>query len=114
YRFYQNYYDYIQGNESLVRRGREFDYFHYKPWYYSSNLGISLHGEVILNHIGIDLQFGYNLYKPGYKLEWRINEGWENTPREIPESWVLGELNGEYKMKHRISTRLGLKYYLIG
>lgn len=114
YRFYQNYYDYIQGNESLVRTGREFDYFHYKPWYYSSNLGISLHGEVILNHIGIDLQFGYNLYKPGYKLEWRINEGWENTPREIPESWVLGELNGEYKMKHRISTRLGLKYYLIG
>ncbi len=114
YRFYQNYYDYIVGNESLVQDGREFDYFKNNPWYYSTNLGVSLHGEIFLNHLGIDLQVGYNFYKPAYKLDWRINEGWDNTPREIPEWWILGELNGAYKMKHRISTRLGLKYYLIG
>tara|TARA_R110002012_G_scaffold43974_5_gene118583 strand:- start:2999 stop:4264 length:1266 start_codon:yes stop_codon:yes gene_type:complete len=114
YRFYQHYYDYIEGNESLVQPGREFDYFRSDPWYYATNLGISLHGEIFLNHVGIDLQLGYNLHKPAYKLEWRINEGWDNTPREIPKTWVLGELDGSYKKKHRISSRLGLKYYLIG
>lgn len=114
YRFYQHYYDYIEGNESLVQPGREFDYFRSNPWYYASNLGISVHGEIFLNHVGIDLQLGYNLHKPAYKVDWRINEGWDNTPREIPKSWVLGELDGTYKKKHRISSRLGLKYYLIG
>ncbi len=114
YRFYQHYYDYIEGNESLVQSGREFDYFKSDPWYYATNLGVSIHGEIFLNHFGIDLQLGYNLHKPAYKMEWRINEGWDNTPREIPQSWVLGELDGSYKKKHRISSRLGLKYYLIG
>lgn len=114
YRFYQHYYDYINGNESLVQDGREFDYFRNDPWRYSTNFGLSLHGEIFLNHVGIDLQLGYNFHKPAYKMEWRINEGWDNTPREIPRSWVLGELDGTYKKKHRISSRLGLKYYLIG
>tara|TARA_R100000306_G_scaffold14485_2_gene17959 strand:+ start:1971 stop:3086 length:1116 start_codon:yes stop_codon:yes gene_type:complete len=77
YRFYQHYYDYINGNESLVQAGREFDYFKGNPWYYASNLGITVHGEIFLNHVGIDLQLGYNLHKPAYKLEWRINEGWD-------------------------------------
>ncbi|CAM3511363.1 acyloxyacyl hydrolase [Aequorivita lipolytica] len=114
YRFYQHYYDYIEENESLVQAGREFDYFKSNAWYYASNLGVSIHGEIFLNHVGIDLQLGYNLHKPAYKLDWRINEGWVNTPREISKSWVLGELDDSYKKKHRISTRLGLKYYLIG
>ncbi|MCB0465032.1 MAG: acyloxyacyl hydrolase [Aequorivita sp.] len=114
YRFYQHYYDYIKGNESLVQAGREFDYFKSNPWYYATNLGVSLHGEIFLNHVGIDLQLGFNLHKPAYKLDWRINEGWDNTPREISSTWVLGELDGSYKQKYRISSRLGLKYYLIG
>ncbi|MDC8000289.1 acyloxyacyl hydrolase [Aequorivita todarodis] len=114
YRFYQHYYDYIEGNESLVQPGREFDYFRSNPWYYSTNLGLSLHGEIFLNHVGIDLQLGINFHKPAYKMEWRINEGWDNTPREISDTWVLGTLDGTYKKKNRISSRLGLKYYLIG
>lgn len=114
YRLYEHYYDYIKDNESLVQAGREYDYFKSNPWYYSTNLGISVHGEVLLNHIGIDLQLGYNLHKPAYQLEYRINEGWDNTPREIPRYWVLGELGSKYKMKQRISSRLGMKYYLIG
>lgn len=114
YRFYQHYYDYIDEKQSLVQEGREFDYFNGNAWYYASNLGVSLHGEVFLNHVGIDLQLGYNLHKPAYKAEWRINEGWENTPSEIPRSWVLGEINSKYKKKQRISARLGLKYYLFG
>lgn len=114
YRFYKGYYDYIKGNESLVQTGREFDYFKGNPWYYASNLGVSIHGEVFLNHWGIDLQLGFNLHKPAYKMDYRINEGWDNAPREIPNSWLLGELDSGYKKKFRISSRLGLKYYLIG
>ena len=114
YRFYESYYDYIKENESLVREGKEFSYFKNNPWNYSTNLGVSINGEIFLNHVGIDLQVGLNLHKPTYQLEWRINEGWENTPKEIPEYWVLGELNTDYKIKYRLSTRLGLKYYLIG
>lgn len=114
YRSYQHYYEYIKGNESLVQPGREYDYFRSDPWRYSTNIGMSIHGEIFLNHIGIDLQLGYNFHKPAYKLDYRINEGWENTPREIPTDWVLGTLNSKYKLKHRISSRLGLKYYLIG
>ncbi|QAA81200.1 deacylase [Aequorivita sp. H23M31] len=113
-RLYEHYHNYIIDNESLVQTGREFEYFKDNPLYYASNLGISIHGEVFLNHIGIDLQLGYNIYKPAYKLDYRINEGWENTPREIPTDWVLGDLNFKYKIKHRISSRIGLKYYLIG
>ena len=113
-RFYQHYYKYITDDGSLVQDGREYDYFRKDPWFYSTNLGISLHGEVFLNHFGIDVQLGFNLHKPAYKMEYRINEGWKDTPREIPTSWVLGELGTEYKIKHRISSRLGLKYYLIG
>ncbi len=114
YRFYQHYYDYIEGNESLVQAGREFDYFRSNSWYYSTNLGLSLHGEIFLNHVGIDIQLGVNFHKPAYKMDWRINEGWDSTPREIPEYWVLGELDGSYKKKQLISSRLGLKYYLFG
>ncbi|WGF92116.1 acyloxyacyl hydrolase [Aequorivita marisscotiae] len=114
YRFYQHYYDYIAGNESLVQAGREFDYFRSNPWYYASNVGITVHGEIFLNHFGIDVQLGYNLHKPAYKIDWRINQGWDNPPREIPRSWVLGEYNSGFKKKSRVSSRLGLKYYLIG
>lgn len=114
YRYYEHYYNYIKNNESLVQAGREYDYLKSDPWYYATNLGISVHGEVFLNHIGIDLQLGYNLHKPTYQLEWKINEGWEQTPREIPTYWELGELGSKYKIKRRISSRLGMKYYLIG
>ncbi len=114
YRFYQHYYDYINGNESLVQNGKEFAYFKSNPWYYASNLGVSLHGEIFLNHVGIDVQLGYNFHKPAYKIEWQINEGWDNAPREISDTWMLGELDSKFKKKYRISSRLGLKYYLIG
>ncbi|WP_026452166.1 acyloxyacyl hydrolase [Aequorivita capsosiphonis] len=114
YRFYQHYYDYIKGNESLVQAGREFDYFRSNPWYYATNLGLSIHGEIFLNHVGIDLQLGYNLHKPAYKMDYRINEGWQDAPREISKGWVLGTIDSKFKKKYRLSSRLGLKYYLIG
>lgn len=114
YRFYEHYYDYIVGNESLVQKGREFHHYQSNPRLNASNFGISLNGELLLNHVGVDLQLGINVHKPGYKLDWRINHGWANTPREIGENWVLGEFDRYYYAKRWISTRLGIKYYLIG
>ncbi|MBT0607901.1 acyloxyacyl hydrolase [Aequorivita echinoideorum] len=114
YRFYQHYYDYIQRNESLVQDGREFENYGSAPFWYATNFGISVQGEILLNQVGMEFQVGYNLHKPAYKIDWRINEGWDNTPREIPESWMLGEYDFKFKRKYRIATRLGLKYYLIG
>jgi hypothetical protein len=116
YRFYQNYYNYIVDNESLVQDGREFDHFKELPFWSASNLGLYINGELLLNHVGIEVQVGFNVYKPAYALDWRINQGWEIIPREIPENSQieLGEYNTYYHIKHLISSRLGLKYYVIG
>ncbi len=113
YRFYEGYYYYIKNNESLVQDGREFEAFKTRPIWYASNLGVNLHGELLLSHIGIDVQLGFNLFKPAYKIDWRINKGWEYVPQEIPEhsNIVLGELDSYFKIKQLISTRLGLTYY---
>ncbi|MGB1137244.1 MAG: hypothetical protein ACPGZQ_08325, partial [Flavobacteriaceae bacterium] len=45
-------------------------------------------------------------------IDWRINEGWDYPPRELPLNWVLGEYNTKYQLKKHLSTRLGLRYYL--
>ncbi|MGK0385931.1 MAG: hypothetical protein ACI849_000536 [Patiriisocius sp.] len=114
YRFYQHYYDYISNNESLVQDGREFEEFKENPFYSASNLSIYVNTEFLLNHIGIDFSIGYNIFKEAYAIDWRINEGWVNTPREIPEYWILGEFNSKYELKKSINSRLGIKYYLLG
>ncbi|MGV6832377.1 MAG: acyloxyacyl hydrolase [bacterium] len=115
YRFYQNYYDYIDDNESLVQDGREFSDLRDNAFWNASNIGLTLNGELLLNHIGIDVQFGFNIHKPAYGIDWRINEGWEIVPQVIPEesNIVLGELNTKYRIKKLISSRFGLKYYFI-
>ena len=113
YRFYQHYYDYINNNESLVQDTREFEYLKQNPFKNATNLSVYLNTEILLDHFGLDFSAGYNLFKEAYKVDWRINEGWTNTPREIPEGWVLGEFNSKYKLKKAINTRLGIKYYLI-
>jgi hypothetical protein len=112
YRFYQHYYDYIADNESLVQDGREFDEFKTAPGWNASNISIFGSGEVLLNHVGIEVAIGINLHKPAYKIDWRINQGWDNTPRDIPDFWQLGEFDTKYRLKQTIATRMGLKYYL--
>ncbi len=70
----------------------------------------------MLNHFGVNLQIGFNIHKPAYNIDWRINQGWDVVPREIPENSaiVLGDFGTKFKLKKLISSRLGLKYYLIG
>lgn len=112
YHFYEHYYQYIKNNYSLVQPYQEFHHFHKNPKRFASNLGFHLHGELLLNHIGIVTGLGYDIYKPAYKLDWRLNAGWKDTPVEIPDTWVLGEYSTYFKLKYRISARLGLKYYV--
>ena len=114
YRFYQHYYDYIVDNESLVQPGREFEDFRDSPGWSAANIMISAEGELLLNHIGLTFMIGANIHKPAYDIDWRINQGWDNTPRDIPEEWMLGEYNSKYQLKKLIATRLGLRYYLFG
>jgi hypothetical protein len=113
YRFYQHYYDYINNNESLVQGSREFEYLKQNPFKNATSLSLYLNTEILLDHFGLDFSVGYNLNKEAYQIDWRINEGWVNTPREIPEGWVLGEFNTKYNLKKSINTRLGIKYYLL-
>jgi hypothetical protein len=114
YRYYQHYYDYIAENESLVQPGREFEDFTNSPTWSASAITLFAEGELLLNHIGLTFSVGANIHKPGYDIDWRINQGWDHTPREIPENWMLGEYNSKYKLKKAIATRLGLRYYLFG
>ena len=114
YRFYQQYYDYISNNESLVQDGQEFDFYAENPGRYGSNFGLFLKGEVLLNHFGLEGFLGFSLHKPAYKIDWRLNEGWDNPPRVLPPNWVFGQYDTKFTLKHIISTRLGIKYYLIG
>ncbi|MEM7084698.1 MAG: acyloxyacyl hydrolase [Bacteroidota bacterium] len=114
YRYYEHYHDYIKNNESLVQEGQELARLKDSPFYNGSAHGLFITGEVLLNHVGIEAYLGANLHKPAYQIDWQMNEGWDNTPREIPPNWVLGELDSKYKKKKLISSRLGLKYYLLG
>jgi hypothetical protein len=114
YRFYEHYYDYISTNQFLVRDGEEFSNLKNNPVWNASTLGFFISGEMILlNHFALEARVGINFRKPAYAIDWRYNQGWDNTPREIPENWILGEFNSKYKLKKLISSKLGLKYYLI-
>lgn len=112
YRFYEHYYDYIRNNEFVVRDGQEFDSYRTAPWNNATNIALYTKAELQLNHIGIELILGVNIHKPGYKIDWYINEGWDLAPREIPDFWIFGSFNSKYKFKQIFTTRLGAKYYL--
>lgn len=118
YRFYQNYYDYIKNNESLVQDGRDYDYLKKSPFWNATNFGLTVNGEILLNHIGIDVQFGFNIHKPAYRIDWTLNQGYGVVPKTIPEDhsriFGLGELDTYYQLKRLVSGRFGLKYYVIG
>jgi hypothetical protein len=106
YRFYEHYYDYIENGEALVMSLAP--YFQKNAFGYASCLGFMASGEVMLDHVGIELGIGVNIYKPFYKLDWQLNEGFI-----YDEVFYPGELTWYYEFKRSISSRLGLKYYLL-
>jgi hypothetical protein len=104
-RFYESYYNHIQNEGELINE--MYPELKRNPILKSSSFGVFAAGEVLLSHVALEMQIGFNFYKPFYKVDWKLNQG------EIiyDGSYQLGELNWYYNVKHLISSRLGLKYY---
>lgn len=110
YRFYQNYYDYIINEGELLE---EYPLFSEIPYRYATNYGLFASAEILLGHVGFEFDLGLNIHKPFYAIDWKLNEGVEYQNPEGETIVVLGELDWYYEIKRTISSRLGLKYYLI-
>ena len=106
YRFYENYYHYIQNGQLVAEMYPDLKK---NPLAKASSFGMFADGEVLMNHIGIELNIGFNFYKPFYKVDYKLNEG-----KIIDDgSYQLGKLDWYYNVKHLISSRFGLKYYAL-
>ncbi len=100
YRFYQDYYDFIKNDQNLSQD----DFLHLK----ASNFALSANSEILLSHVGIELELGLNLYKPIYKYDYELTNGTiKNGIYQKPK------LDWYYEIKKTVSSRLGLKYYLL-
>lgn len=100
YRFYKDYYDFVKNDSYLSTKNN--------TKLLASNFALFANSEILLSHFGIELEFGVNLYKPIYKYDYEINNGKiKNGVYEKPE------LDWYYDIKKTISSRLGLKYYLL-
>lgn len=110
YRFYEHYYDYIKNNEDLV--ANQLPHFADNPYGYATNFGLFATSELLLGHVGFEFDLGINIYKPFYKIDWQLNQGYSFEHSNGNTVEVLGELDWYYEIKRTISTRLGLKYYL--
>lgn len=109
YHFYEHYYDYIVNGETLVKTQEP--HFKNRPIINASSWGVFGSAELLLGHVGMEMNVGINFFKPFYKIDWQLNKGYTNFPNGI-ETIVAGKLNSYYKIKHRIFSRMGLKYYL--
>lgn len=90
YSFYQHYYDYIKEYEVAP-------YFE-NPFINASNVYVSVGVEALFGNIGIDWEGGLNLYKPFFKVHYKLEEE---------------TLDNIYNLKNRFLGRLGLKLYAI-
>lgn len=106
YRFYEQYYDYIKENRALIQD--QVPFFRENPYRYATNFGAFVTTELFLGHVGIEFDIGINFYKPFYKIDWQLSQGYFYNN----EYTRLGELNSYYKIKRTVSSRLGVKYYL--
>ncbi|MCF6307374.1 MAG: acyloxyacyl hydrolase [Flavobacteriaceae bacterium] len=114
YRFYQNYYDYIINEGELVLEDNP--HFIEKPFLYSTNFSAFITSELLLGHIGTEVTIGYNIYKPFYETDWRLNKGFywnfEYPDGSSEQKYVYGKKEKYDKLKKVISLRFGLRYYL--
>ncbi|WP_103865587.1 acyloxyacyl hydrolase [Aquimarina sp. I32.4] len=106
YRFYEHYYDHINDNKELI--SEQVPRFRKHPYRYATNFGVFVTSELLLGHVGIEFDFGFNIYKPFYKIDWQLSQGEFYNDKYTK----LGELDWYYKVKRTISSRLGIKYYL--
>lgn len=114
YRFYQHYYDLIKNEEPIV--ASTYPEFKEDPFLYASNFGVFTEGELLLNHVAMEFTIGINVYKPFYKLDYRINQSYSyilNRGEENEPPVAYGNLLDSYfKLKRTVSSRMGIKYYV--
>lgn len=107
YRFYEHYYDYIKEGGQLVQEQRT--NYRNHPYRYATNIGLFGSAELLLGHVGVEFNLGVNIYKPFYKFDWQLSQGFYQNGTYLK----LGELDDYYKLKKIISSRMGLRYYLL-
>lgn len=110
YRYYEHYYDYIKNNEVLVEE--QYPHFRDNPYGYATNFGLFATSELLMDHFGFEFDLGLNIYKPFYKIDWKLNQGYTYQNANDQTIEVLGDLDWYYEIKRTVSARMGLKYYL--
>ena len=114
YRFYDHFNDYIRNDEQLIEES--YASFRDSPFRYSTNFGVYIQGEILLNHIGILADAGYNIHKPFYEVERLLSQTFsttQETPNGPEKIYIYGgKFNGDYRLKKAITSRLGMRYYL--
>ena len=110
YRFYQHYYDYIKSDDRLIVN--QYPQFKGRPFRNATNFGVFATSELLLGHVGFEFTLGFNIHKPAYQIDWKLNEGFEFENDQGETIVVFGELDWYYEVKRAISSRLGLNFYL--
>ena len=114
YRYYDSFNTFIKNDQELIIE--QFNHFTENAFKYSTSYGVFVTSELYLGHVGIEVDLGYNIYKPFYEVEWKLQQGfyWDfySADGTYETRYVYGELNSKYQLKKSILTRLGLKYYL--
>jgi hypothetical protein len=105
YKFYENYYDYIIENKEVV--ANIYPELKEKPIYNASTYGFFINGEIMLGYVSGEIEFGINIDKPFYKVDYRVS-----NIDYIVDKFVIGELDNNYHIKKYVYTRLGLKTYI--
>jgi hypothetical protein len=109
YRFLEGYYDYIKNDGELI--SEQVPHFKDYPYKYATNFGLFGSAELLLSHIGFEWNIGFNIYKPFYKIDYQINQGYSFYDGE-KTVFFYAELDWYYEVKRTISSKLGLKYYV--
>ncbi|NNC83394.1 MAG: hypothetical protein HKN79_07440 [Flavobacteriales bacterium] len=78
-----------------------------RPYWNASSCGLDVELELLMGHVGAEMDIGINLFKPAYKLDWMLNEGHFEEGE-----YHYGEMNWYYTVKRYIASRLALNYYL--
>ncbi|MAZ72238.1 MAG: hypothetical protein CMC70_03735 [Flavobacteriaceae bacterium] len=113
-RYYRHYHNYINNNEFLIET--EYPRFRKNPDKYASAFGAFASAEILMNHISIIANLGVNVYKPFYEVERKVGAYYEYYTPEGKKVVVsdYGDLDGDYTLKKYISSRLGLRFYILG
>jgi hypothetical protein len=112
-RHYEHYYNYINNNEHLIEN--DYAQFQNNPQRYSKAFGAFGSAEILMNHISIIANLGVNIYKPFFEVERKVGAYYEYYTLEGDKRIVsdYGNLDGDYTLKRYISSRLGLRFYLL-